>query len=108
MNMQVKRLLSRLTKTTPSPTSIHKLHCPPSPKATVIFLHGLDGDACKTWGFDKQPSWKTWLLEGVPDLQILSVGYRVTWSGWRAISMPIQDRAVNIIASLEGSLVSPR
>jgi hypothetical protein len=73
----------------------------PEPVGDLFFVHGLGGDAQKTWGFDRKPSWQTWLTENRPDLNIWSLGYRVEPSEWRGGSMPLFDRAVNVLALLD-------
>ena len=71
---------------------------------TAIFVHGLGGDAFATWrakpGDDSL--WPRWLAEDVPGLAVFSVGYPAAVSNWQGTSMPLQDRAGNV---LEGLLV---
>jgi hypothetical protein len=75
------------------------------PTADLIFLHGLGGDAKTTWGFDKPTGWHTWIKACRPDLNIWSVDYRVERSEWTGGSMPLFDRAVNVLALLDNHVI---
>jgi CheY-like chemotaxis protein/pimeloyl-ACP methyl ester carboxylesterase len=75
-----------------------------APGIEVIFVHGINGDAKSTWNFQEQQSWHTWIQEAQPAARIWSLSYRVGFSSWRSGSMPIQDRAVNVLATLAGEL----
>jgi CheY-like chemotaxis protein len=74
------------------------------PRIEVVFVHGLDGDAKDTWNFGDRPSWNTWIQNVHPTARIWSLSYRVQSSQWRGGSMAIQDRAVNVLATIEGDL----
>ncbi|MGO8180368.1 esterase/lipase family protein [Rhizobium leguminosarum] len=103
--------ISSIFKSEQKPTEIKRIAYPEFGKLNIVFVHGLNGDALKTWNFEvdnNSPSWKSWLLELDPQLRILSVGYRITSSRWGGGSMPIYDRAVNILASLERHLIDDR
>lgn len=70
-------------------------------RVAVVFIHGLNGDPSSTWGFDAgTENWSTWIRSEEPDCCIVSVGYRAASSEWRGGSMPIYDRAVNVIERL--------
>ena len=53
-------------------------------KADVIFIHGLGGDALKTWrhGKDEATSWPHWLGEEIPDVGVWSIGYAAGPTKW--------------------------
>jgi pimeloyl-ACP methyl ester carboxylesterase len=82
-------------------------------RASAIFLHGLGGDAYRTWGGpDAKSCWLGWLAEDIKGLTVWSVGYEAPISRWRGSAMHLTDRATNILARLlaepalrEGSLI---
>ena len=70
-------------------------------RASAIFLHGLGGDAYRTWGgSDAQSSWIGWLADDIKGLTVWSVGYEAPISRWRGSAMHLTDRATNILARL--------
>ena len=78
------------------------------PTGDIIFVHGLGGDAEKTWNFDRKQSWHTWITANRPDLNIWSIGYEVSPSDWAGGSMPLPDRALNILATLDNRSMGSR
>lgn len=66
----------------------------------VIFLHGLGGNLDKTWRAKGGGFWPIWLAEDVPGLSVWGVGYDAAVTKWRGASMPLPDRAENILARL--------
>ena len=75
----------------------------------VVFLHGLGGDAQKTWTGDGWPGWLGWLGEDLPDVAIWTVGYSADSSRWhRRKAIPIVDRATNLLAALENRSIGQR
>jgi pimeloyl-ACP methyl ester carboxylesterase len=86
-------------------SQLHKIAVPTgTPSGTVIFVHGLGGDAFDTWRAtpDEEALWPRWLAQDIPGLAVFSVGYPAAVSNWQGTSMPLQDRAGNV---LEGLLV---
>jgi CheY-like chemotaxis protein/pimeloyl-ACP methyl ester carboxylesterase len=75
-----------------------------NPRIDVIFVHGLDGNAKDTWDFGNQPSWDTWIQNVHPAARIWSLSYRLHSSRWHGGSMAIQDRAVNVLATISGDI----
>ena len=71
-------------------------------RASVIFVHGLGGHAYKTWrrGEDDDTFWPIWLAEDVEGAKVYSLAYEAPVSNWLGTSMPLQDRAVNILELL--------
>ena len=91
------------------------VHVPEMAVMDVVFLHGLDGDARKTWtgkgkGRGKEASsfWPAWLAEDFDGVAVWSVGYEAWSSGWRGRAMPMQDRAVNLMAQLQNRGIGQR
>lgn len=78
----------------------------------VVFVHGLDGDFMTSWcGDPKDLSgsfWPSWLAEDLPDLAVWSMGYEVRSSKWFGRAMPMQDRAINLLAELQSNGVGGR
>jgi hypothetical protein len=86
-------------------SQLHKIAVPKgTPSGTAIFVHGLGGDAFDTWRArpEDEAFWPHWLAEDIPGLAVFSVGYPAAVSNWRGTSMPLQDRAGDV---LEGLLV---
>lgn len=71
--------------------------------ADLVFVHGLDGDARETWHPKDQPDmfWPAWLGADLPQLGVWSLGYEVSSSSWKGHSMPLVDRATNVLDLLE-------
>lgn len=69
------------------------------PNRHAIFLHGLGGDLENTWkstgGF-----WPRWLGEDIAGLSVWGLGYDAAPTKWRGASMPLPDRAQNVLARL--------
>ena len=73
--------------------------------ADIIFIHGLGGDALETWHpqgkKEAKNSWLTWLGEDIRNMGIWSVAYEVEPFRWRGSTMPLADRATNIVDLLD-------
>ncbi|WIV60718.1 alpha/beta hydrolase [Amycolatopsis nalaikhensis] len=75
----------------------------------VVFVHGLDGDARKSWSAKRRGSfWPEWLAEDVDLMSVWSLGYDAASSRWLGHAMPIQDRAINLLAQLESHGIGQR
>jgi len=86
-------------------SQLQKVYAPTdSPSGTIIFVHGLGGNAIQTWRAttDEDASWPAWLGEDIPGLTVFSLDYPAAVSNWIGSAMPLQDRAGNV---LEGLLV---
>jgi NTP-dependent ternary conflict system VMAP-like protein/putative serine esterase DUF676 len=88
-------------------SDVFSLVAPGKPVMDVVFLHGLGGDARGTWAVGKT-FWPSWLGEDVPGAAVWLVGYAASPSGWLGRAMPIQDRAVNVLARLQNEGVGNR
>ena len=74
-------------------------------RASVIFVHGLGGDAYDTWrrAPDDNSFWPPWLAEDIAGLAVYTLAYEAPASNWLGTAMPLQDRAVNILEILLGT-----
>ena len=78
---------------------------PGKPRASVIFVHGLGGDAYDTWrrAPDDNSFWPLWLAEDIAGLAVYTLAYEAPASNWLGTAMPLQDRAVNVLEILLGT-----
>lgn len=69
----------------------------------VIFIHGLDGDQRGTWtSSDPTRSyWPLMLSEELPRIRVFSLGYKVHSTSWTGNTMPLVDRAINVLSLFE-------
>jgi pimeloyl-ACP methyl ester carboxylesterase len=71
------------------------------PRLNVIFIHGLSGDAIKTWENESSPPqfWPSWLHADCDAVSVWTVGYDAPKTQWSPskTAMAIQDRATNIL-----------
>ena len=72
------------------------------PRASVIFVHGLGGHAYDTWRIapDNDTFWPLWLVKDVQGISVYTLAYEAPPSNWLGTSMPLQDRAVNVLEIL--------
>lgn len=90
-------------------TDVDAVAMPDEAVLDVVFLHGLDGDARLSWQYgDGDPFWPGWLGEDVDGAAVWSVGYHAWSSRWRGQAMPLQDRAINILAALKTKGIGSR
>uniref|UniRef100_UPI0011AFEC91 esterase/lipase family protein n=1 Tax=Amycolatopsis sp. CA-126428 TaxID=2073158 RepID=UPI0011AFEC91 len=83
-------------------TDVVAVHVPVDAVVDVVFLHGLDGDVRKSWTVAGDDGfWPNWLAQDVGEAAVWSVGYEAWSSGWRGHAMPMQDRTINVLASLQ-------
>ena len=103
--------LGKLFGKTPKPepteiTGLIKISGCENPKrcGDVIFVHGLGGHARSTWHPHELPNddnfWLMWLAQERPDLGIWSFGYNAAPSEWKGSTMPLFDRASNLLEYL--------
>ena len=74
-------------------------------RASVIFVHGLGGDAYDTWrrAPDDNSFWPLWLAEDIAGLAVYTLAYEAPASNWLGTAMPLQERAVNVLEILLGT-----
>jgi len=66
----------------------------------VVFIHGLGGHAVDTWCNTEENFWLRWLGEEFFNIAVWTVGYDATPSAWVKDTMPMEDRAMNILNNL--------
>jgi hypothetical protein len=68
-----------------------------------IFPAHFDGDAKTTWHPKSEPDkfWPRWLAEDVPGVGVWSLSYDASTSAWRGSTMPLADRATNVLDQLD-------
>jgi tetratricopeptide (TPR) repeat protein len=73
-----------------------------APRASVIFVHGLAGHAYDTWrrAPNNDTFWPLWLAQDVEGISVFTVAYEAPATNWLGTSMPLPDRAVNILEYL--------
>ncbi|MFC1419482.1 alpha/beta fold hydrolase [Streptacidiphilus cavernicola] len=75
-----------------------------STSADIVLLHGLGGDGHGTWTYPSKKgaplSWPDWLTEDDSRFAVWCVNYPASATRWHGKSMPIRDRATNLLAAL--------
>lgn len=74
-----------------------------NPQRHIIFLHGLGGHAYKTWqssNVNNSTFWPVWLADEIADVAIWTVSYSAPPSNWLGTAIPLQHRAVSVLAML--------
>lgn len=68
----------------------------------VLFVHGLSGHPDTTWKSSDltEPVWPKWLENDISEVGLWLVGYPAAKTNWGGHSMPLADRAGNILALL--------
>ncbi|WP_191253317.1 esterase/lipase family protein [Amycolatopsis oliviviridis] len=80
-----------------------------APVLDVVFVHGLDGDARKSWSAKREGSfWPEWLGQDIEGVSVWSLDYDAASSHWLGHAMPIQDRAISLLAHLEKDGIGQR
>lgn len=77
---------------------------PEKPTVQVVFVHGLNEEWEKSWGFDQPISWKDYFELRVPDAALFSLDYQNAWTEWLGGAMPLSQRAINVLATLDAEL----
>jgi len=84
----------------------------PSRCGDVIFVHGLGGSARGTWHPQEKQNddnfWPKWLGDDFSNVGIWSLEYEVEPFKWKGSSMPLADRATNILDLLDSYGIGDR
>ena len=73
--------------------------------ADVVFVHGLDGDPVQTWHQPKKKDstyWPEWLSSDIPGVTTWILQYDAHSLDWRGTTMPLVERAANVLGTLQG------
>jgi pimeloyl-ACP methyl ester carboxylesterase len=68
--------------------------------ASIVFIHGLDGDCERSWGFGRDDNWADWIEAARIDADVWSVCYANAAWRWRGGALPLYDRAGEVLALL--------
>jgi len=92
--------MSSIQKVNPARTSLYD----------IIFVHGLDGDGIATWtkAGSLAESWLAWLASDFPQTDVWSLSYDVPAFKSGANTVPLPDRAVNVLELLLSNGVGSR
>jgi putative ABC transport system ATP-binding protein len=82
-------------------SDLNCLYEPSTVEAEVVFVHGLNGDAYSTWGHEQPESWVKWFQEDCSCARLWSFGYDASPTLWTGNTMPIVDRARNLLAQFD-------
>lgn len=71
--------------------------------ADLVFIHGLDGHPRATWEADRSGTlfWPAWIGADRPHVGVWSIGYPARSSAWCGHTMPLGERAANILDLME-------
>jgi len=85
-------------------TRLHAVVVPERPSVQVVFIHGLNEEWSQSWGFDQKISWRDYIELQVPSAAVWSLDYEVVWTKLQGESMPLVDRATNVLATFDSEL----
>ena len=66
----------------------------------VIFIHGLDGHAEKTWVNNDNEFWPSWFETEFESIAVWTIGYDATSTAWKSDNMPMNERGLNLLEKL--------
>jgi triacylglycerol esterase/lipase EstA (alpha/beta hydrolase family) len=78
----------------------------PNRRGDVVFVHGLNGDALKTWTTfhnKEEICWPFWLAEDIPNIAVRALHYEASPSAWMGNAMDLNQRAINLLWLLQAN-----
>lgn len=84
---------------------------PVSPRADVIFVHGMGGDGRGTWACDEGGTtffWPEALSKEMPDVAVWTVTYDASRTKWEGNAMRLTEQSVNLLNKLKAKGVARR
>jgi len=92
-------------------SELHKISNPELAELDIIFIHGMNGHPIDSWSYQKEPNeefWLTWLAAERSKTAVFSLEYAASSNSWLGDAMPINDRSMEILATLYSSGVGSR
>ena len=88
----------------------HRVAIGSDPLVDVIFVHGLTGDAQRTWTVDSSDAfWPPWLQEDLDRLAVYTLGYPTSlFEKWAKKEMDMFERASNVLELIAGNGIGVR
>lgn len=67
----------------------------------ILFIHGLGGGSRSTWQHsDTHFFWPEGIVEELPNVGVWTIGYDASQTRWQKDTMPLEDRAGNLVNQL--------
>jgi hypothetical protein len=106
----IKSLALRwLRKAAPAeePETLHAIHDHDNAKFNVVFIHGIHGHHFDTWSIDRTDAtyWPNWVAADFPDARVYSLQYNAFVTSWMGTTMPLFDRAGNLLSMFENDRI---
>ena len=88
----------------------HRVSTADAALVDVIFVHGLTGDAHKTWTNDSEDGfWPQWLQDDLNRISVFTLGYPTSlFEKWAKNEMDMFERATNVLELFAGHGIGQR
>ena len=83
-------------------TTLLRLHAGSPQRPSIVFVHGLGGNAIDTWRHPRCAAdncWPVWIGEDA-ECDVWTVGYDGALSGWSQSAMPLPDQGDQVLDRL--------
>lgn len=97
-------IVARATAPKPAAERLYPVgNHPAEPRFNVIFVHGVEGHYQQTWQCSREQGnyWPQWVAEAFPEAAVWSFHYNAALSRWTGRTMPLVDRAANLLFHLQ-------
>lgn len=83
---------------------------PAEPECDIIFIHGLNGNGNATWSHDGtiESFWPEWLAKDIDHAAVWSLSYDIRTLSWSGGTLPLTDRANNLLSLLTANSIGSR